>query len=268
MCAKTIDCCSATQSLSAANIQLESSCGRYFQPIVYSPTTIQPDSQHTRGRLPSLTNTLERAPLLLLIANSHSNGRSVINEPQTMNRTQRLNIGSVLELGRLSLKKSAPIECTTGGGDGAGFDDGDYLAPLTASPPASPATRLGGSSASFFPNTTSGAFQHKSTNSLQQVRSSPKNLNRNGSFAVHNLPKLRESKWFTEEDARIFCVVVEIGFIVEIRRKVELVSVTAADTDNNNNTREYKSLFGVVTRKECINQSAEGDCHSIILCIL
>ena len=53
-------------------------------------------------------------------------------------------------------------------------------------------------------------------------------------------------------------MVAEVGFIVEIRKAV---TVPEAECNNNNHSaKEYKSLFGVVTKKECNNQSAEGVC--------
>lgn len=176
-----------------------------------------------------------------------------------MNRTQLSSLRSALGL---TLKKSTPVEvpkdsnCTKGNHS---IDDEDEIGPLTASPPVSPATRMSSSSASFFPATTNN------NNHSVATRGGPKqlplkDLNRIGSFAVHNLPKLRESKWFSEGEARIFCVVAEIGFIVEIRRKVE----PSSGTEHKDGVKEYKSLFGVVTRKECINQSAEGVCKCLL----
>lgn len=170
-----------------------------------------------------------------------------------MNRTQLLSLGSALGL---TLKKSAPVDVVVvAKKDGKrNIDEDDEIGPLTASPPASPATRLSSSSASFFPTTTNNTNNCRGAVGPNSKAQLPlKDLNRIGSFAVHNLPKLRESKWFSEGEARIFCVVAEIGFIVEIRRKVE----TSVE---NKDVKEYKSLFGVVTKKECVNQSAEGVC--------
>lgn len=178
-----------------------------------------------------------------------------------MNRTQLLSLGSALGL---TLKKSsttataapptttasAPIDVVVAPGSKQQQQQHrkeileDEIGPLTASPPASPATRLSSSSASFFPTS------NPSRNGKQLPL---KDLNRIGSFATHSLPKLRESKWFSEGEARIFCVVAEIGFIVEIRRAVEAAGSGAGGA------KEFKSLFGVVTKKECINQSAEGE---------
>lgn len=168
-----------------------------------------------------------------------------------MNRTQRLSLGSALGL---SFKKSSSQSSTSTSAevDAKGNNLEDEITPLTVSPPASPATRLASSSASFFPTSNT-------TSSLTSNQLPLKDLNRIGSFAVHNLPKLRESKWFSEGEARIFCVVVEIGFIVEIRRKAENSEVGSTAEHK----KEYKSLFGVVTKKECINQSAEGVCESV-----
>lgn len=169
-----------------------------------------------------------------------------------MNRTQLSSLRSALGL---TLKKSAPVEVPKDTkGNHSSIDDEDEIGPLTASPPVSPATRMSSSSASFFPATTNNN-SHSVANRGGPKQLPLKDLNRIGSFAVHNLPKLRESKWFSEGEARIFCVVAEIGFIVEIRRKVETSTV-----EHKDGVKEYKSLFGVVTRKECINQSAEGVC--------
>lgn len=172
-----------------------------------------------------------------------------------MNRT-RLSIGSALGF---TLKKSSPVDVVDKGGHGKQKDIEDEIGPLTASPPVSPATRISSSSASFFP--TNSTARHNSHNSNAAKHLPLKDLNRNGSFAVHNLPKLRESKWFAESEQRIFSVVVEIGFIVEIRRAVEKTDGDTNSCINKETPKEYKSLFGVVTKKECINsQSAEGVC--------
>lgn len=152
----------------------------------------------------------------------------------------------------MTFKKSSSSSSqssTSPGVDAKGNNLEDEISPLTVSPPVSPAARLASSSASFFP--TSNTTSSLTSNQLLPL----KDLNRNGSFAVQNLPKLRESKWFSEGEARIFCVVVEIGFIVEIRRKAATENSEVRSAEHK---KEYKSLFGVVTKKECINQSAEG----------
>lgn len=193
-----------------------------------------------------------------------------------MNRTQLLSLGSALGL---TLKKSSPVDVkgssptttSTTSSDKKNCtkqqEFEDEIGPLTASPPASPPKRMSSSSASFFPNSNSTAAtaansRHSRHNSTpnSSAKLPLKDLNRIGSFAAHNLPKLRESKWFSEPEARIFCVVAEIGFIVEIRKAVDKEQQQKAAAENNKDAKEYKSLFGVVTKKECINQSAEGVC--------
>ena len=47
--------------------------------------------------------------------------------------------------------------------------------------------------------------------------------------------KLRESKWFKQEEQKIFCAVVECGFIAEVR------SITSAKTRNHQSARTYES---------------------------
>lgn len=52
--------------------------------------------------------------------------------------------------------------------------------------------------------------------------------------------KLRESKWFDQDEERLFCAVIESGFIVEIMQKEQ----------NNNNNDENKSQnnhYGIVS---------------------
>jgi len=46
--------------------------------------------------------------------------------------------------------------------------------------------------------------------------------------------KLRESKWFEQDEERLFCAVIESGFIVEIVQKDQSIS-------------ECKSHYGVVS---------------------
>ena len=48
--------------------------------------------------------------------------------------------------------------------------------------------------------------------------------------------KLRESKWFEQDEERLFCAVIESGFIVEIMQK-----------EQNNNNDENKSHYGIVS---------------------
>lgn len=56
--------------------------------------------------------------------------------------------------------------------------------------------------------------------------------------------KLRESKWFDQDEERLFCAVIESGFIVEIMQK-----------EQNNNDDENKSHYGIVSvetkKSEC-----------------
>lgn len=192
-----------------------------------------------------------------------------------MNRTQLLSLGSALGL---TLKKSsppaapppeqptasAPVDVKGNhnkhGNKSANLED--EIGPLTASPPVSPATRMSSSSASFFPSTNNNSRHNAPTNGDNAKQLPLKDFGRIGSFGTHALPKLRESKWFNESEARIFCVVAEIGFIVEIRRAVDQPQQQHQGKD----TKEYKSLFGVVTKKECINQSAEGVCELLVWC--
>lgn len=55
-----------------------------------------------------------------------------------------------------------------------------------------------------------------------------------GSTQTVAIQKLRESKWFHQDEERLFCAVIESGFIVEIVQ-------TEQKTDEN------KSHFGVVS---------------------
>jgi len=48
--------------------------------------------------------------------------------------------------------------------------------------------------------------------------------------------KLRESKWFDQDEERLFCAVIESGFIVEIAQK-----------EPNNNNDDSKSHYGIVS---------------------
>lgn len=50
--------------------------------------------------------------------------------------------------------------------------------------------------------------------------------------------KLRESKWFDQDEERLFCAVIEGGFIVEIMQK---------DRSLMNDDDELKSHFGIVS---------------------
>lgn len=50
--------------------------------------------------------------------------------------------------------------------------------------------------------------------------------------------KLRESKWFEQDEERLFCAVIEAGFIVEIIQKDQSLM------DEND---ELKSHFGIVS---------------------
>jgi hypothetical protein len=57
--------------------------------------------------------------------------------------------------------------------------------------------------------------------------------------------KLRESKWFREDEERLFCAVIETGFIVEM--KIE----TAHDHQNietkSHQQQQHQHLYGIVS---------------------
>lgn len=55
-----------------------------------------------------------------------------------------------------------------------------------------------------------------------------------GSSHTVAIQKLRESKWFNQDEERLFCAVIESGFIVEIMQ-------------NEQNINENKSHYGVVS---------------------
>lgn len=55
-----------------------------------------------------------------------------------------------------------------------------------------------------------------------------------GSTHTVAIQKLRESKWFEQDEERLFCAVIESGFIVEIIQKTQLIT-------------EPKSHYGVVS---------------------
>lgn len=55
-----------------------------------------------------------------------------------------------------------------------------------------------------------------------------------GSNHTVAIQKLRESKWFEQDEERLFCAVIESGFIVEIVQKEQSIT-------------EYKSHYGVVS---------------------
>lgn len=55
-----------------------------------------------------------------------------------------------------------------------------------------------------------------------------------GSIHTVAIQKLRESKWFEQDEERLFCAVIESGFIVEIVQKEQSIT-------------EYKSHYGVVS---------------------
>ncbi|XP_053948848.1 uncharacterized protein LOC128857223 [Anastrepha ludens] len=59
--------------------------------------------------------------------------------------------------------------------------------------------------------------------------------NKNSTFGSSvAVQKLRESKWFKRDEQRIFCAVVECGFIVEVRS-------SSSNTNNRNNKRTMRS---------------------------
>lgn len=55
-----------------------------------------------------------------------------------------------------------------------------------------------------------------------------------GSIHTVATQKLRESKWFDQDEERLFCAVIELGFIVEIMLKDQTV-------------KDSKSYYGVVS---------------------
>lgn len=55
-----------------------------------------------------------------------------------------------------------------------------------------------------------------------------------GSSHTVAIQKLRESKWFDQDEERLFCAVIESGFIVEIVQKEQSIN-------------ENKSHYGVVS---------------------
>jgi hypothetical protein len=64
-----------------------------------------------------------------------------------------------------------------------------------------------------------------------------------GSTHTVAIQKLRESKWFNQDEERLFCAVIESGFIVEIMQ-------------NEQSINENKSHYGVVSveakKSECL----------------
>lgn len=58
--------------------------------------------------------------------------------------------------------------------------------------------------------------------------------NYGGSTQTVAIQKLRESKWFQQDEERLFCAVIESGFIVEIVQTIQKVD-------------ETKSHYGVVS---------------------
>lgn len=64
-----------------------------------------------------------------------------------------------------------------------------------------------------FKTISNGAPQKMATQiSMFQMRNSD-GVKRSGSFVIGQ--KLRESKWFTHSEIKIFCAVVETGFLIE-----------------------------------------------------
>lgn len=55
-----------------------------------------------------------------------------------------------------------------------------------------------------------------------------------GSTHTVAIQKLRESKWFNQDEERLFCAVIESGFIVEIMQNAQSIN-------------ENKSHYGVVS---------------------
>lgn len=84
----------------------------------------------------------------------------------------------------------------------------------------------------YIPRTKSyGDYDHKFFESKKSFVSKKQNkengtkgqITRGTSFVVGH--KLRESKWFTHEEMKIFLAVVETGFIVEIEKEIFGVAV-------------------------------------------
>jgi hypothetical protein len=57
--------------------------------------------------------------------------------------------------------------------------------------------------------------------------------------------KLRESKWFLQDEERLVCAVVESGFIVELML-TNSQEKTENNNNNNNNGSEVKTHYGIV----------------------
>ncbi|XP_037936732.1 uncharacterized protein LOC119670525 [Teleopsis dalmanni] len=63
------------------------------------------------------------------------------------------------------------------------------------------------------------------------------NANGNTTFGSSvAVQKLRESKWFHRDEQRIFCAVIECGFIVEMRKS------TASNMQQQNNSYEHEDM--------------------------
>lgn len=63
--------------------------------------------------------------------------------------------------------------------------------------------------------------------------------------------KLRESKWFDQDEERLFCAVVEAGFIVEIMQKDQSPLI--------NDGEDFKSHFGIVSIEVKKSECCFGD---------
>ncbi|XP_018330683.1 uncharacterized protein LOC108740736 [Agrilus planipennis] len=95
----------------------------------------------------------------------------------------------------------------------------------------------------------------KSTTSVKQFSTTSsfpnkKQVTRNCSFVVGQ--KLRESKWFTHEEVRIFSAVVETGFIVQTKNeKAQITWGIAAWTPGYEKSKnpEYVSIYFLVEHK-------------------
>lgn len=57
--------------------------------------------------------------------------------------------------------------------------------------------------------------------------------------------KLRESKWFHEDEERLVCAVIEGGFIVELKK--EIILTPQDSTDSLNVEDHTKSQYGIVS---------------------
>lgn len=66
-------------------------------------------------------------------------------------------------------------------------------------------------------------FENNKKSGLRKKKENSAQITRGASFVTGH--KLRESKWFTHEEMKIFLAVVETGFIVEIQNEIFGVAV-------------------------------------------